>query len=171
MLYVGRLWCPELIPEIEKFLPVSIFSSPDPKGQVRYCHHLASVVRPSSVVRPLTFHILIYSSETTGPNGNETIHNIGKISKSCYYHAINVSMFGSSLPPVVFIYYVIIYIWCIKCISTSATPSLFIEVPVWSQERDLLCIMCIKCDYIYVFLLELRTVPTVWHKGKFCLKK
>jgi hypothetical protein len=23
--YVGRLWCPELIPEIEKFLPVSIF--------------------------------------------------------------------------------------------------------------------------------------------------
>jgi hypothetical protein len=38
------------------------FSSPDPKGHVRYCHHLASVVRP------LTFHILIYSSETTGPN-------------------------------------------------------------------------------------------------------
>ena len=24
----------------------SFFSSPDPKGQVRYCHHLASVVRP-----------------------------------------------------------------------------------------------------------------------------
>jgi hypothetical protein len=23
--YVGRLWCPELIPGIEKFLPVSIF--------------------------------------------------------------------------------------------------------------------------------------------------
>ena len=44
---------------------VSHFSSPDPKGQVRYCHHLASVVRP------LTFHILIYSSETTGPNGTK----------------------------------------------------------------------------------------------------
>ena len=42
-----------------------IFSSPDPKGHVRYCHHLASVVRP------LTFHILIYSSETTGPNGTK----------------------------------------------------------------------------------------------------
>jgi hypothetical protein len=26
-------------------------------------------VRRPSVVRPLTFHILIYSSETTGPNG------------------------------------------------------------------------------------------------------
>ena len=38
---------------------LSLFSSPDPKGHVRYCHHLASV-------RPLTFHILIYSSETTG---------------------------------------------------------------------------------------------------------
>ena len=35
-------------------------SSPDPKGQVSYCHHWASV-------RPLTFHILINSSETTGP--------------------------------------------------------------------------------------------------------
>jgi hypothetical protein len=23
--YVGRLWCPELIPKIEKFLPVTIF--------------------------------------------------------------------------------------------------------------------------------------------------
>ena len=32
-----------------------------------YCHHWASVVcRPSSV-RPLTFHILINSSEATGP--------------------------------------------------------------------------------------------------------
>ena len=27
----------------------NFFSSPDPKGHVRYCHHLASVVRPSSV--------------------------------------------------------------------------------------------------------------------------
>ena len=24
--YVGRLWCPELIPDIEKFLPVAIFT-------------------------------------------------------------------------------------------------------------------------------------------------
>jgi hypothetical protein len=42
------------------------FSSPDPKGRVSYCYHWASVVcRPSSV-RPLTFHILINSSEATG---------------------------------------------------------------------------------------------------------
>ena len=32
-----------------------------PLGQVSYCHHFSSVVRPS------TFHILIFSSETTGP--------------------------------------------------------------------------------------------------------
>jgi hypothetical protein len=38
-----------------------VFSSPDPKGHVSYCHHWASVVRP------LTFHILINSSEATGP--------------------------------------------------------------------------------------------------------
>ena len=31
------------------------------KGHVSYCHHFSSVVRPS------TFHILIFSSETTGP--------------------------------------------------------------------------------------------------------
>ena len=30
-------------------------------GQVNYCHHWASIVRP------LTFHILINSSEATGP--------------------------------------------------------------------------------------------------------
>jgi hypothetical protein len=44
---------------------IDLFSSPDPKGHGRYCHHLASVVRT------LTFHILIYSSETTGPNGTK----------------------------------------------------------------------------------------------------
>ena len=26
---------------------IALFSSPDPKGHVRYCHHLASVRRPS----------------------------------------------------------------------------------------------------------------------------
>ena len=43
-----------------------LFSSPDPKGHVSYCHHWSSVVRRPSV-RPLTFHILINSSESTGP--------------------------------------------------------------------------------------------------------
>ena len=33
------------------------------KGNVSFCHHLASVVW-----RPLTFHILIFSSETPWPN-------------------------------------------------------------------------------------------------------
>ena len=33
------------------------------KGNVSFCHHLASGVR-----RPLTFHILIFSSETPQPN-------------------------------------------------------------------------------------------------------
>jgi hypothetical protein len=42
---------------------VSIFSSPDP--WVRWA--IVTTERPSSVVRPLTFHILINSSETTGP--------------------------------------------------------------------------------------------------------
>ena len=33
------------------------------KGNVSFCHHLASVVW-----RPLTFHILFFSSETPWPN-------------------------------------------------------------------------------------------------------
>ena len=55
------------------FVDNLIFSSP---GQ-RPCELLSSlgVRRPSSVVRPsvrpLTFHILIFSSETTGPNGTK----------------------------------------------------------------------------------------------------
>jgi hypothetical protein len=35
---------------VSKYLiAVLLFSSPDPKGHVRYCHHLASVVRHPSV--------------------------------------------------------------------------------------------------------------------------
>ena len=41
----------------------SFFSSPGPKGHVRYCHHLASV--------RYLFPILIFSSETTWPNGTK----------------------------------------------------------------------------------------------------
>ena len=62
--------CRILLYTVTKFVTCTstspvLVSSPDPKGHVMYCHHLASVVRP------LTFHILIYSSETTGPNGTK----------------------------------------------------------------------------------------------------
>jgi hypothetical protein len=50
------VWCFEGISDL------IVFSSPDPKGQVSYCHHLASVCCV------LTFHILIFSSETSQPN-------------------------------------------------------------------------------------------------------
>jgi hypothetical protein len=36
------------------------------KGNVSFCHHLASIIRP------LTFHILIFYSETPQPNRTET---------------------------------------------------------------------------------------------------
>ena len=54
------------IPLIHMFVHVlckSSFLAHLAKGNVRFCHHLAFVVR-----RPLTFHILIFSSETPQPN-------------------------------------------------------------------------------------------------------
>jgi hypothetical protein len=41
----------------------SIFLAHLAKGNVNFCHHLAAVI-----CRPLTFHILIFSSETPQPN-------------------------------------------------------------------------------------------------------
>ena len=49
-------------------LPISLdcpFLAHLAKGNVSFCHHLASVVRRLS---SLTFHILIFSSETSQPN-------------------------------------------------------------------------------------------------------
>ena len=47
------------------FGEILVFNSPDPKGHVSFCYmyHEASVV----VCHPLTFHILIFSSETNRP--------------------------------------------------------------------------------------------------------
>ena len=44
-----------------------IFSSPEPKAQVSYCHSAPSVVRPSSV----NFHIFDFSSETAERNSKK----------------------------------------------------------------------------------------------------
>ena len=35
--YVGRLWCPELIPDIEKYLPVSIFKMVTTIRKIQHC--------------------------------------------------------------------------------------------------------------------------------------
>ena len=42
-----------------------LFSSPEPKAQVSYCHSAPSVIRPSVVCRPsVNFHIFIFFSRT-----------------------------------------------------------------------------------------------------------
>ena len=48
-----KLWV--RIPFMVRCTRYNIISSPDPKGQVSYSHHLASVVRPSSVIRRKLF--------------------------------------------------------------------------------------------------------------------
>ena len=50
------------VPYVASFSGLS-FSAHLAKGNVSFCHHLASVVR-----RLLTFHILIFSSKTPKPN-------------------------------------------------------------------------------------------------------
>jgi hypothetical protein len=45
-----------------KALKKSPFLAHLAKGNVSFCHHLSSVIR-----RPLTFHILIFTSETPQP--------------------------------------------------------------------------------------------------------
>ena len=58
----NQVWLPKLFKQMKGSKEQTLFiSSPDPKGHASYCRHWASVVRP------LTFHILINSSEATGP--------------------------------------------------------------------------------------------------------
>jgi hypothetical protein len=47
--YVGRLWCPELIPDIAKFLSVSIFkmaATIPQKIKLRICHNAKCSFKP-----------------------------------------------------------------------------------------------------------------------------
>ena len=50
--YLGRLWCPELIPDIEKFLPVAIFkmaTTIPQKIKLRICHNAKCSLKLLSV--------------------------------------------------------------------------------------------------------------------------
>ena len=59
---------------------------------------------------------------------------------------------------------------CFVCVCiyiyTSLTPSLFIEVPVLSQESERSCIYVLGISNLpisTIFLLNFGTVPTVWY--------
>ena len=60
------------IPQTHSMEDCTLFSSPEPKAQVSYCHSAPSVVRPS-VRRPsgVNFHIFDFSSETAERNSTK----------------------------------------------------------------------------------------------------
>ena len=61
-IFVDQMYTKEIRdPKVSERDVVIFVSSHGPVGHVSYCHHFSSVVHPS------TFHILIISSETTGP--------------------------------------------------------------------------------------------------------
>jgi hypothetical protein len=61
-------------------LTLPLFSSPDARGHVRYCHHLASVLiavrRLPSLLSSVTFYILIFFSETIWPIGTKLARDV-----------------------------------------------------------------------------------------------
>ena len=71
VLKISNLLCNLGLPSL------AVFSSPEPKARVSYCHSALSVVRPSvvrpSVVRPsgVNFHIFDFSSETAERNSTK----------------------------------------------------------------------------------------------------
>ena len=64
MLCVSKIM--KIVPDIKKtFQMLNMFSSPEPKAQVSYCHSVPSVICPS--VRPsssVNFHIFDFFSRT-----------------------------------------------------------------------------------------------------------
>ena len=66
-------------------LEVYLFSSPEPKAQVSYCHIAPSVVRPSSV----NFHIFNFFSETAEQNSTklDRMQDLNVLYQVCVFRA------------------------------------------------------------------------------------
>ena len=73
-----------------RFCVVSLlFSSPEPKVQVSYCHSAPSVVRPSVRPSSVNFHIFNFFSETAERNSTklDRMHDLNVLYQVCVFRA------------------------------------------------------------------------------------
>jgi hypothetical protein len=88
--YVGRLWCPELIPDIEKFLPVAIFKM---ASTIPHKFNIVRFQRPELI--PIIEKFLLVSIFKMADNTAKIQHcSISKVPFNLFFKPVVSGRFG-----------------------------------------------------------------------------